>query len=105
MAIVVDSTPAGMDFGATGWAEITQNVKTILTTMIGTVPLDRAFGIDISPLDSPTAVTRAQMTPIIIEAVETFEPRVVVDEVRYLEDEQGTLLPSVTLSLAEGVIL
>ena len=33
--------------------EVIQNIKTILNTIKGTVPLDRDFGIDKSVIDSP----------------------------------------------------
>jgi len=103
MPYTVNGTPQLIDFGATGLAEILQNVRTILTTVRGTVPLDRSFGIDQSPLDSPGLVARAKMTPIIIKALKTYEPRVVVQSVTYSEDEQGRLIAAVTVELAEGV--
>lgn len=105
MAIEVSAASGKIDFGASGLSEIVQNVKTILSTPIGSVPLDRAFGLDLSPLDAPTPLTQAELTPLIIEAVETYEPRVVVGEVSYKADGQGTLTPLVTLELAEGVML
>ena len=42
--------------------EVIQNVKTILTTMQGTVPLDRDFGIDSEVVDKPINVIR----PLIV---------------------------------------
>ncbi len=101
--VSVDSI--GIDFGASGMKEIIQNVQTILTTSIGSVPLDRAFGIDLSPLDAPTTFTKAELAPIIIEAIHSYEPRVNVESVTFQETDQGTLLPIVRLSLAEGVVL
>lgn len=101
----VSADSIGIDFGASGMKEVFQNVQTILTTTIGSVPLDRAFGIDLSPLDAPTAFTKAEFAPIIIEAIHTYEPRVNVESVSFKETDQGTLLPIVRLSLAEGVVL
>jgi phage baseplate assembly protein W len=103
MPYTVTGTPLSIDFGATGIDAILQNVRTILTTVQGTVPLDRAFGIDQSPLDSPGLVARAKMSPIIIKAIKTYEPRVSVLAVNYTEDEQGRLAASVTIELAGGV--
>lgn len=105
MTYSVSGESSGVDFGATGMDEILQNVRTILTTIKGTVPLDRAFGIDQSPLDSPGLIARAKMTPIIIKAIKSYEPRVNVLSVTYTEDEQGRLSPIVNIELAEGVSL
>ncbi len=66
--------------------EITQNIKLILTTIKGTVPLDRNFGIDISFLDNPIpkAVMRAKIS--ILETVKKYEPRVEVLKVELIND-------------------
>jgi len=103
LSIEVSAASFGVDFGATGISEIVQNVKTILTTPLGSVPLDRGFGIDLAPLDAPTTFTQAELTPLIIEAIQTYEPRVVVESVSYQATDQGMLIPRVTLELAEGV--
>ena len=76
--------------------EILQNVRTILTTMKGSVPLDRDFGLDGSVLDRPVSALRAILTTNIIEAVEKYEPRVKVKEVNFAGDaEEGIVIPTV----------
>ena len=102
MSYTVSSTPQLIDFGATGVEAILQNIRTIMTTVQGTVPLDRAFGIDQSPLDSPGLIARSKMTPVINRAIKTYEPRVTVLSVNYTEDEQGRLIAAVTVELVEG---
>ena len=76
--------------------EILQNVRTILTTMKGSVPLDRDFGLDGAILDRPVNALRAVLTTNIIEAVEQYEPRVKVKQVIFagMADE-GIVIPTV----------
>ena len=95
-----------IDFGATGMSAILQNVRTIMTTTAGTVPMARGLGIDPTPIDGPLAITQARMTAAIVEAVQTYEPRVQVVSVKYNEDHQeGRLTPIVTVALREEVSL
>lgn len=68
--------------------EIIQNVRTILTTVQGSVPLDRGFGIDPSLIDTPVTNVEGRLTVEIMEAVEKYEPRVQVQEVGF--DWNGT---------------
>lgn len=105
MEYTVTTKANGIDFGASGLGEIQQNIRTILTTMSGTVPLDRRFGIDIVPLDAPNEMAKARMTSLIIEAVRTYEPRVDVLAITYEEQPDGVLVPGVKFRLAEGVVV
>lgn len=72
--------------------EITQNVRMIITTPKGTVPMDRFFGIDSALIDMPLAAARAKMTASIVSAVKTFEPRAAVTNVFYEGNEMDGLL-------------
>lgn len=76
--------------------EILQNVRAILTTLRGSVPLDREFGLDGSVLDRPVNALRAALTTDIIETVERYEPRVKVKQVSFagMADE-GIVIPTV----------
>jgi len=95
--LLVDADLSSIDFApSTTIKEIVQNVKTILTTMKGEVPLDRDFGVDVALVDQPIPLTASQLTTNIIEAIETYEPRVTVSEVAYSGDAaEGTIIPSV----------
>lgn len=71
---------------ATEVEEILQNVRCILLTFKGSVPMDRAFGVSANVLDAPLSVTQARLTAEIARAVKTFEPRARVQEVKYSGD-------------------
>lgn len=81
--------------------EIVQNVRLIISTMRGSVPLNRAFGISPQWIDRPTPVVKAQMVVDIRESVERWEPRVTVREVTIEEDpaEPGHLIPTVHIEI------
>lgn len=92
--------------GAEGVAEIVQNVKTILATPVGSVPLDRDFGTSWMLVDQPTPRVQAELSAEIVEKVERYEPRVRVTEVSFVslpeEAREGRLIPRVRIALREG---
>ena len=84
-------------------AEILQNVRTILNTIIGTVPLDRVLGISCEHLDKPIHLAKTQMMVNVIDALDKHEPRVRVQEVRFNESDaaEGILTPVVIVAIGE----
>lgn len=66
--------------------EIIRNVQTILTTPLGTCPLYRDFGLDVSYLDRPMDLAQNQFALAAMEAVERWEPRVRVTSVTFSAD-------------------
>lgn len=105
MELEVQGTPDLINFKpATVEEEILQNVRTIITTVKGSVPFDRSFGIDASGLDLPGPVLQAQYTAQIVDAVSQYEPRVNVVAVNYTQDDKtGSLIPNVKIQIKEGV--
>lgn len=100
MEFDITATLDKVDFGAQGMTEILQNVRTILSTVRGTVPLDRVFGVDQGLLDSPLPAARARLTGEIIAAVGKYEPRAEVVEVIYDGDGlEGKLTPKVRIKV------
>lgn len=84
-------------------AEILQNVRTILTTCVGTVPLHRDFGISWEHVDKPLPVAQSLMQAAVIDAIEEFEPRARVESVNFEENTDdamdGILRPIVIVSI------
>ena len=103
MEYTVTGTTQPLDLGAGGTDEVLQNVRVILTTIAGTVPMDRAFGLDTSSVDEPIELAQARMTPVIIDAIRQFEPRAEVVKVSYEHAEPGVLVPRVELRVREVV--
>ena len=88
------------------FAEIVQNVRTILATRKGTVPLHRDFGISWGALDKPMAVAKMLMQAEVIDAITEFEPRAHIDSVEIVENLGGAMNGrfdyKVTISIKEA---
>lgn len=102
--IDVTATLNEVNFGATGAREVLQNVRTILTTPIYSVPLDRLFGMDATMLDLPIPVAQAKLTSEIIAKIHKYEPRFKVTKVLFAGDGlDGILRPTVRGMIISGV--
>lgn len=92
----IDFNPGGIIY------EVMQNVRTILTTVKGSVPLDREFGVNAAVVDEPVTIARARLSREIIQSVRKYEPRARVMKVEYEEsDAEGTLRPRVKVRINE----
>ena len=67
--------------------EILQNVRTILSTLQGTVPLYRDFGVSWEHIDKPLSLAKTMNKEAIIEAIEEYEPRAKLVSVEYDDNE------------------
>jgi phage baseplate assembly protein W len=81
--VTVESLAANVTYGLTGVVEVMQNVRTILTTRRGTVPLDRDFGISFEFLDSPINKTRAKAEQEIFLQLKKYEPRAILKQIKW----------------------
>lgn len=105
MQMVIDSGPQAIVIApASEAAEVAQNVRMILTTPKGSVPLDRDFGLDFDVVDQPMPRARALMEVEIVEQVGRYEPRARVLAIRWQEDEpvamDGRARPVITIDVA-----
>lgn len=83
-------------------AEVAQNVRMIITTARGSVPLFRDFGIDYTLIDSPIALAKAKLSREIIRQVKLYEPRAVITKLDFKSQEAGNIQPVVTLAVKGG---
>lgn len=80
--------------------EILQNIRTILITLKGTVPMDREFGVNGSMIDAPLSAAQAKLTAEIVAAVNRYEPRAKVVSVAYSGQEaEGKLETKVRVKI------
>lgn len=81
---------------------VLQNIALILATPKGSVPFYRDFGISTEFLDKPMPVAKAMMIGEVREAVETWEPRATVVDIRFAESplEPGRLIPTVEVEIS-----
>lgn len=86
--------------------EIIQNVRTILATRIGTVPLHRELGTSWEHLDKPLQVSKMLLKVAVIDAITEFEPRAEVKSVDFDITEtdalEGVLKPRVVITIPEN---
>lgn len=77
--------------------EVLQNVRTIISTARGSVPLDRDFGISWEAVDQPTQMAQMTLRTEIVKAIQTYEPRAKVKSITFTEGKDlamaGHLVP------------
>ena len=78
-----EPTEADVDFGATGLAEILQNVRTILMTPKGSQQMDRNFGMDMSYIDMPMNLVINQLISSAMVALSEYEPRAQLEDIKF----------------------
>ena len=86
-------------------AEIAQNLYCIITTPKGSVPMDRAYGVDYSFIHAPLPAARAMFAASVVEAVATYEPRATIENVDFEFDSNNPdkLIPVLEVSMVEQV--
>lgn len=71
--------------------EIAQNIKTLLSTYVFSVPLDRRFGISWAVIDEPLdGSAEGALREELFNAIQKYEPRVIIRSIdfKYDADEQ-----------------
>lgn len=85
-------------------AEVTQNIRMILTTVKGTLPLDRNFGLSPRIIDAPIERAKALAVKEIHEQVNRYEPRACIVQAGFSGDSatslDGRLWPWVIVRIA-----
>ncbi|QWU18560.1 GPW/gp25 family protein [Paenibacillus sophorae] len=109
MTHTVDMTqPSAINFAPETIAdEVAQNIRTILSTPLGSVPMARTVGVDYSALDEPPDIAEARMTSAVITAIVEQDPRALVTDVSFLASAEdamwGRMRPVVKYVLVEEV--
>ncbi len=79
---------------------VLQNIRVILETAKGSVPLYRDFGTDYSFLDAPQNVVKPMIHVAVKDAIERYEPRArFVDISGWKASEDGRLWPIVEVEI------
>ena len=77
--------------------EVLRCLKNLYETPVGTVALDRKFGLDWGFLDLPIEQAKGRLTIEMIEKTRIYEPRVEVVKVSFSQDSSGKLKTKVVL--------
>lgn len=104
--------PAPIVIGATGLAGLQQALRIIMSTIMYSVPLDRAFASTGSFADAPLPHAAAARIAELTEAIEKYEPRVTVSHLRFTSGQgainglgDGRVFPVLRFRLRPGVTL
>lgn len=97
------SQKPGIRIGATGLAGLEQEIRTVLATRKGSVPLDRDFGLSWEFVDKPMTEAMPYMVAEIGQQLERFVPRIRVRDISFTSAEpvEGVLQPTVTVEIRE----
>lgn len=109
MELTVDmAQPSAVEVGATGLRGLAQEIRTVLGTAKGSVPLNRDFGLSWDTVDLPMPQALPLLVSDIAEAIERHVPRVRIKDVQFgngvADTEDGRLLPIVTVEIREEYI-
>jgi len=95
-----------LQIGLTGIEEIIQNIRIIITTIKGTLPLDRGFGVKGDFIDLPAPIAKAVLISEIAEEIEKQEKRVKITRLEFLETDnpeeiEGKLIPRIFFKIKD----
>lgn len=87
-------------FQGTRNKDILQDLRTLFSITAGTVVLDREFGIETDMLSLPMEIAMNDFSVEVMEKVDRYVPRVMVDEVTWDKSDfnQGILTPVISVS-------
>lgn len=81
---------------------VLQNIRIILSTQRGTVPHRPDFAIDYKDLlDNPTPLSVGKLKAMIVDAIETYEPRAKVKAIDIRYKEMGHVDVILTIKIEE----
>lgn len=80
---------------------VLQNVAVLLNTRRGTVPMYREFGLPMAFVDKPINVAETIAYSEVSDALETFEPRAVLENLYFVKDADGRMSITVEVSISD----
>lgn len=97
------SRPAAVRIGATRLDQLAQEIRTVLATRKGSVPLDRDFGLAWDYVDLPLTEAMPWMVAEIGMQLEKYVPRIKVRDIAFDSENpvEGILQPTVTVEIRE----
>lgn len=81
--------------------EIIEDLKFLYTTPVGSIPLNRDFGIEQDFLSYPEPIAKNMLSVEVIKKTEQYEPRVFVESVTFKKNDE-TIIPVIQISMLEG---
>ncbi|MBD5640943.1 MAG: GPW/gp25 family protein [Desulfovibrio sp.] len=93
----------GIRIGATGLDGLEQEIRMLLATRKGSLPLDRDYGLTWEYVDLPMPEAMPYMISEIAVQLEKYVPRIKVRDIVFKSDDpvEGILQPTVTVEIRE----
>ena len=88
--------------------EVTQNVQTLISTAVGSVPLDRKLGISVDFIDNPAINALMKARIFILETIQEYEPKVEVIDIEFIQNTEaidGKFIAKVRFKILDEYIL
>lgn len=73
-------------------SDIRKNINCLFSTIEGTCPGDRAFGLSREYIDAPRPVAENLIAIDIDEKIKIYEPRCIVENIEFTSDKDGQLV-------------
>lgn len=91
----------GIRIGASGLDGLEQEIRLLLATRKGSVPLDRNYGLSWEYVDLPMPEAMPYMISEIAMQLEKYVPRIKVRDIVFKSDDpvEGILQPTVTVEI------
>ena len=97
---MIDYSNVNID-GLTISNDIKERLKLLLTTRIGTVVLDRDFGLDMSFIDKPLPIAKQLYTIEVINKIKKYEPDLKVQKITFQKgDSIEKIVPKVKITIS-----
>ena len=97
---ILDAVTVELKRKDSAWQDVLRCLSCLYGSHVGTLALDRDFGLDWSFLDAPTERAKALIEAEIITKTRKYEPRARVEAVRWDGDAaQGYIQPKVVIDL------
>ena len=81
-------------------ARLDREIALLLSTPVGSMPLDREFGINTDFIDKPPEAAKSLYTAEVFEKIQRFIPAVRVQEITWDWNSAGKLSPKVVITSA-----
>ena len=78
--------------------ELKRRLSLLMTTRVGTMPLEREFGLNQDFLDCPSEASKAIFAAELTEKVAEFIPEVQVESVEWIAGNEGIMIPKVVIT-------
>ncbi len=78
--------------------DLNRRLTLLITTPVGTMPLEREFGMTQTFLDSPSEAAKAMFTAELTEKVAIYIPEIHVASVDWVAGEHGSIIPKVVIT-------